>query len=220
MHNITLICTRHDEKGLCNIEALHKIIKSVNPDVIFEEIPPSFFDEYYKFKTKHNLETDAINMYLGNHNIEHIPVDHYDIPKLFFEDNRYMHHQVELCSPEYRRLVDTNSLYAAQHGFKYLNSTHCSNIYSEINRVIAHYIKMINNDKLNAIHESWNAVIEKRESVMIDNIYKYCKEHSFNTGLFFIGAGHRESIINKIEIPVKTENVKTNWNYSNYESVC
>ena len=50
MNNITLICTVHEEKGICNINELYKIIERINPEIIFEEINPSAFDEYYKDK--------------------------------------------------------------------------------------------------------------------------------------------------------------------------
>ena len=45
MYNITLVCTRHEELGACNSHEMHKILETINPEVIFEEIPPSFFDQ-------------------------------------------------------------------------------------------------------------------------------------------------------------------------------
>ena len=37
MHNVTLISTEHRENGKCNPDELHKILESINPNVIFEE---------------------------------------------------------------------------------------------------------------------------------------------------------------------------------------
>jgi hypothetical protein len=69
MHNITVFNTEHGEAGKCNINELYRIIESINPEIIFEEIPPCVFDEYYKNMTRNNLETNAIKIYLKNHNI-------------------------------------------------------------------------------------------------------------------------------------------------------
>lgn len=75
MYNITLICTEHGENGLCNLDELYSIIEKINPEIIFEEIPPTFSDAYYKYQNRNNLETSAINRYLESHQIEHVPVD-------------------------------------------------------------------------------------------------------------------------------------------------
>ena len=219
MYNITLICTVHEEKGICNLNELYKIIEKINPEIIFEEIPPSAFDAYYKDKNRNNLETNTINKYLESHQIEHIPVDYFNIPTSFFEDNGYMHKRVEAINFEYRKLIDTHSSYVEQYGFKYLNSIDCNNIHNKLYNTIEKALQKINDDKLFETYKLWNDVIEKREYEMINNINIYSKEHRFNRGLFFIGAAHRESIINKIQKHAGTEYVKLNWNYSNYDNI-
>jgi len=219
MYNVTLICTRHEEKGMCNINELYNIIETINPELIFEEIPPSFFDAYYKDKNRNNLETNTIYKYLESHQIEHILVDYYDIPKSFFEDYLFMLKRVEANSFEYRKLMDTDSAYVEQYGFKYLNSIYCNNLYNELNNAIENTIQKINDSKLLQTYKLWNDVNEKRENEIINNIYNYSKEHRFSRGLFFIGVGHRESIINKIQNYVEEEYVKLNWNYNNYDNI-
>jgi len=52
MYNITLISTRHDELGKCNSNELYKIIESVDPELIFEGIPSSYFNKYYIHKSR------------------------------------------------------------------------------------------------------------------------------------------------------------------------
>lgn len=47
MHNITLVNTYHCEKGNCNLIELFKIIENINPEVIFEELYVSNYNEYY-----------------------------------------------------------------------------------------------------------------------------------------------------------------------------
>lgn len=47
MHNVTLISTSHSENGKCNADELYKIMASIKPEVIFEELPKKRFEEYY-----------------------------------------------------------------------------------------------------------------------------------------------------------------------------
>jgi hypothetical protein len=220
MYNIILICTVHNEAGACNLNELYTIIETINPEVIFEEIPPCAFDEYYKDKEKANLETNTIIRYLENHKIEHIPVDYNNIPPTsFFKENRYMHERVEANSYEYRRILDTDSFNRRQYGFKYLNSIYCVNLNNELYKVIETALQRINNDKFFQTFKLWKDVIEKRDIEMMNNIYNYSKDHRFDRGLFFIGAAHRESIIKKIQQRAVTGDVKLNWNYSSYDNI-
>jgi pheromone shutdown protein TraB len=54
-------------------------------------------------------------------------------------------------------------------------------------------------------------VIDKRENVIIDNIYIYSEEHVYNQAILFIGAGHRKAMIKKIEERKAQEKIKINW---------
>jgi len=47
MYNITLISTSHRGLGKCNSDELHKIIESISPDVIFEELSHDLLDRFY-----------------------------------------------------------------------------------------------------------------------------------------------------------------------------
>jgi len=60
MGSITLIATAHKENGQCNSEELFKIIQTIAPNVIFEEIPPNRFQDVYGGKTVDSLETSTI----------------------------------------------------------------------------------------------------------------------------------------------------------------
>jgi hypothetical protein len=46
MHNITFISTIHKEIGKCNAEELYKIIKKLNPEVIFLEAVDETYSNY------------------------------------------------------------------------------------------------------------------------------------------------------------------------------
>ena len=219
MRKIILLGTKHAEDGLLNCNELYNIIEMLDPDVIFEEIPPSFFDLYYKTKERSNLESRTIINYLFNHSIPHIPVDYYDLPKLFFENTRKVHEIVERRSRKYCQLIDTNKYLAAKHGFKYLNSEEYERIEFEINAEIDEIINIVNNNKYSEYWNTWKEIEQERENKMIDNILKYSLDHQYNIGVFIIGAGHRKSIINKIKnYNCNTSNLIT-WEYNNYDNI-
>ena len=70
MHNITLVGTNHGENSNCNQNEFYKIIEAINPEVIFEELSPLYFNDYYIDKVGKRLETSTIIKYLENHQIE------------------------------------------------------------------------------------------------------------------------------------------------------
>ncbi len=219
MHNITLICTVHGESGSCNLDSLYKIIETINPEVIFEEMPPSAVEDYYINKTVEKLESKTIIKYLETHNIEHIPVDIDIITPSFLEKNRFMHSRVESNSFEYRRLIDNDIQYRYHYGFDYLNSRYCGKLYKELNEAIEVTVHKLKEEKLIKNHNQWNEIEGRREDEMLKNIYNYCAENIFDIGIFFIGAFHRESIIRKIQKYEESSDLKINWNYSNYDNI-
>jgi hypothetical protein len=222
MYNITLICTRHSELGECNSTELNKIIERIKPDTIFEEIPPSYFDKYYITKTQRNLETDTINKYRETHEVDQIPVDSDNVPsESFFQDLRYMLERIECLADingfNYRTLTDTNKLNIEIYGFNYLNSILYVNINNEINSAIEKGLQKINDEKLFRTYNLWKDIDEKREYIMLQKIYTYSKEHSFDKAIFTIGSGHRKSISLKIKEYDNQENLKLNWIFYNNE---
>src|SRR5690349_7112925 len=94
MYNITLICTRHKEIGKCNSFELEKLMESIQPDIIFEELSQSNFDKSYREGFLKTVETDAIKAYLQNHIIRHIPVDTYPRPYRYDEQVEYMYDRI------------------------------------------------------------------------------------------------------------------------------
>lgn len=79
MYNITFISTVHIETGKCNADELYKIIKKINPQVIFLEALQETYSEYDKllfssFGVYHTrLEISAIQKYSFNASFEYIP---------------------------------------------------------------------------------------------------------------------------------------------------
>lgn len=218
MYSITLICTRHEEAGKCNSNELYRIIENISPEIIFEEIPPTFFDKYNKHKTHRNLETITISRYLEAHKIEHIPVDSDDVPcESFFLDHINMHRKIEGLTDvngfDFRTLTDRNRDYIERYGFEYLNSDSCIYFCELLANAIERGIKKLNNEKLFRTNELWKEVQAKRENVMLQNIYKYSEDHKYNKAVFPLGAGHRKSIIQKVQRYHKKQKLKLNWSF-------
>jgi len=122
MH-ITLISTNHRENGKCNADELYRIIESINPEVIFEELPGKSFNDYYNGNPSSvPLEVKCIKKYLQYHNAKHIPVDIADpnrssLEMLMFEKFKR--------DTEYKKIKYEHNLLKRQRGFDYLNSDQC-----------------------------------------------------------------------------------------------
>jgi hypothetical protein len=219
MNKLVLIGTKHQEDGLINSNELLKIIDKINPTVVFEEIPPSFHDLYYRSKERSNLESKAIINYLVHHTVKQIPVDYYNIPNSFFENTGKVHEIVERRSYTYRDLIDHNKRMAAKNGFKYLNSEDYERIEYEINTEILDVVKLINDKRYSEYWNTWLEIEQIRENKMLDTIYEYSMVNQYDIGVFFIGAGHRKSIISKIKNRSIIKNDSMKWEYNNYNNL-
>jgi hypothetical protein len=216
MHNIYLISTRHEELGKCNSNELCDIIEQINPNVIFEEIPPSCFDEYYKYKSRQNLESNAIKRYMLKNKIEQIPVDSDNIPSdEFFKSLEKLYKKVEGLIDYngfmYGKQSDNNRFNTAQNGFKYLNSMECININKGIYEAIENGLQTIKDEELIQTFNHWKEINSMRENTMLQNIYRHSKAHRYDRAIFLLGAAHRGSIIDKIQEFNNNETVKLNW---------
>ncbi len=217
IYNITLICTRHAPLGKCNSNELYQIIEGINPEVIFEEIPPSLVDKYYLHKSEYNLETNTINAYLETHsNVKNVPVDSENMPpESFFQNHEYMLRRVEglvdINGYNYRNHIDIYRSQVERHGFVYLNSIYCDTCQDVINDAIANGLQEINDDKLFQSFKSWKVLNEMRENEMLQNIINYSETHTYRQAVFTVGAAHRKSIMQKIQ--EYEGKVNMNWSF-------
>lgn len=216
MNNINIIFTRHYPCGNCNSDELHKIIQILNPEIIFEELSLSNFHKSYREEKLITVETSAIKMYLLNNSIEHIPIDTYERPKYYEEDIAYMLNRItrdktqsdtrSMCD-----LIDNHMNLVSKYGFQYLNSRHNDDFINKYKQFKQLILNCLNEDRLHQIDKLENEVLEKREDKMLSNIYQHNEKHQFSQGLFFIGSGHRQSILQKIEKYNIVEKTKLNW---------
>jgi hypothetical protein len=52
-----------------------------------------------------------------------------------------------------------------------------------------------------------------REVAMVENIYKYCRENPFNTGIFLVGAEHKAGVIKEVEKHAGMNADLITWNF-------
>ena len=216
MFNITLISTRHDNIGRCNSSELFKEFEIINPDLIFEEMPPSYFEKFYVDKSQSNLESQAIDVYCQKYGINHIPVDSEEIPDdSFFIDYEKMILKIEKLSDRngfnFRNAMDSHKINTSKYGFKYLNSNYCTKLNDDINEAIINGLQKLNDEMLIKTYKKWNQINDMRENHMLKSIYKYSETNKYERAIFTIGSAHRNSVIDKIAKFEKQEKIKLNW---------
>jgi hypothetical protein len=196
MNSVSLVCTVHEPMGLANASALLALLEHIQPEVIFLEVPPAAFDDYYGNCSQQNLESMAVRLYREGRQIELIPVDLPTPTGEFVSNFEELRRRIRQVSQEYRRLMKWDEDCIREYGFAYLNSEHCSELWSDVYKEMVSTIKWMNDDpRLVAIYEAWKQKNDLREREMIENIEKYCGENTFNRGVFLVGAAHRQAII-------------------------
>jgi hypothetical protein len=197
MQRVSLVGTVHEEIGLANVSELCAMLQRIQPEIIFLEVPPEAFSDYYEVCSRSNLESKAVRHYRAGYQIQLVPVDLPTPRREFFEDHEYMCARLRDNSREYRQLMDWDRAQTRSYGFAYLNSEHCSTLWSDINSEMLRTLQILNDSRLSAIYDSWRETLVSREAHMMDNIRTYCREHAFEKGAFLLGAAHRQPIIDR-----------------------
>jgi len=79
MRKITLVCSSHRENGLCTARELLRLLRAIDPEVIFGEVPRSDIDFY----NPRSLEGQAVTRFLTFKSFQRVPVDRYEMPPNF-----------------------------------------------------------------------------------------------------------------------------------------
>jgi len=224
MSSITLIATTHTEKGLCNANELFKIIEQINPEVIFEEIPPGKFEAVYAGTRKASLEVKTVKAYLQKYpDVHHYPVD-LDIEQATEKEIKQEVDGVAyICndySDEYHYLSGMISLQSEKYGFPYLNNDRCSELILRKKVLETQVLDALKRDKnqmamdherLGLAYKQWIDQIDDREKEMVRNIYSYMEQKKYANAVFLVGAAHRKPIMQKIQEYESKEGFKLNW---------
>ncbi|WP_321947212.1 hypothetical protein [Paraburkholderia sp. J10-1] len=195
---ISLMGTVHAESGRANVAELLTILERLQPDVIFAEIPTANLADYLD-GSHGNLESAAVALYRTRRSVNVVPVDLNKPGDEFFSKSEEMFKKVERTSPEYRRLMDQNSLDTRDHGFPYLNSDRCAQAWAAIYDEVRATVEWIGDDGLRQIYALWSETNDRRETGMLENINGYCIRGALSHGVLLLGAGHRKAMVEKVQ---------------------
>jgi hypothetical protein len=219
MNCVSLVSTVHEEMALANVSALRAILERIQPEVIFLEVPPADFDDCYENCSRENLESKAVRQYREGRQVKLVPVDLQIQSSDFSDDNnRYLFRRVEAESREYCRLVDSNSANQRDRGFPYLSSEQSRELWSNIYGEIESSIKRMGDARLAGICKSWVEINDRRENTMLENILHYCRENTFDKGVFLVGGAHRQNIIEKAREQTVIASTRIQWDFHGWIS--
>jgi hypothetical protein len=207
---ITVVGTVHEENGLANVMELLEVLRRLQPDVIFAEIPAAHVDGYLDGPDG-NLESTAVRGYRENRQVTVVPVDLEKPEDEFFSRAKMLFDAVERTSLTYRRMVDRNTRDTRVGGFPYLNSSRCIQAWADIYGEVLATVDWIGDPRLREIYDLWAHTNELREQVMVRNATNYCARHEVARGLFLIGAAHSKSILDKAESGLRAGVRRIQW---------
>lgn len=209
MHKITLVCSTHQERGLCNIEELQKILRIIEPEVIFVEWRPSEEDLYYKLG---NVDAHAMAKYREHKLFQSVPVDRYDMPQNLLAEMRDFEAWMIQTSEEYQELMERENESAQQEGFKHLNSAVFARMSARMSEIQEETVNRTGDQHLIRWLGRLRHLMQGREFEMVGKIYEYSRENVFDTGVFLVGAAHKTGIVKEIERYAGAEADLISWN--------
>lgn len=215
MRRITLVCTAHHEVGKCNQHELVKILFTIAPEVIFEEIRPSDFESFYADPSKCTMEVRAIKDYLKVSRARQVPVDDYEMPEDFGPHMRALEEFVASKSDAYVDAMEDIFRRQFESGFSYLNSSEFISNCRESERLYQETVDRFGNDLAKSKLTEWNDRLRIRDTSMLESIYSFCRQTDFTEGVFLVGAAHISSIMDGIELRMKDQPPIVIWKFWN-----
>jgi hypothetical protein len=208
-----LICTHHSDFGKCNSEELYKIIESIRPDVIFEELTQELFDKFYKEKSIpfETPEIKSVKRYIKEHTAYHFPVDINVSENLSTKEIKYFFDTLGKYHV-YKKLDEDQKKLTFEEGYVFLNSKRNEDLIEEKKVVEKTLIGFeINGNQLSRICDLFYEEQHKREHEIIKNIYNYSEKIIYNQAVLLLGSGHRKTVFEKIKKYESEKDVKLNW---------
>jgi len=216
MKRVSVVGTVHEEKGLASISGLLAILERIRPEVIFLEIPAAALDDHFN-GNRGKLESTAVARYCENHRVDLIPVDLPAPDADFFAKHQHLHKRMGRTSPDYRRLVDWHSENVSARGFAYLNSKDCSDLFSQLHEAMLSAIEEdVDHRVLAEGYDLWIGTKELRERAMMSNIANHCRQASFRSAAFLVGAAHRQSIIDLSRSEPRAASSTIQWDFAGF----
>lgn len=208
---ITIVGTVHEELGLCNEQELLAILKSIKPDVVFEEIRPEDHAALYRSEDKLTVEMSAILSYLRETTLRQVPVDGFCIPAGFKGEVDNLFEYVKSSCRKYLEGRAKIDLMASRYGYRFLSSLPHIEMMNEIDELLEGCVAQSGSDRLKMALSAWYGQLRKRESAMLDGIYEFTRTNSFKHGVYLVGAGHMSYLAKNIERRLEAEPAIVQW---------
>lgn len=206
MATITSISTNHVETGACTAEGLLSILDALKPDVVFLEANGQTYTEAKRLYFKRygvmdrKLEIKAIQLYGLKNTFEYVPVLDVELGANWEAKFDSLNHSKVLLE-----MANGFNEYIMKYGIPFLNTKRAENMLRELRH--AEDLVLGNNP----ITELAANALDTYECNMIDNIYNYARNASFENAVFLCGAAHRSSIWEKVQIRNKQEDLGIEW---------
>ena len=195
MSRILLVATYHVENGLATTSALSEILEHICPDVIFLEIPSDAFPDF-DTGIRSTRESRAAKKCREKTGALLVPVDLPTPDDSFFRDWKYMDRRITATSPTFCQLIDKNTAYIAEHGFAYLNSLQCRDLWIEIYKSMEAAVQRLSHDTcLAVIYDTWRRTNSLRDQAMLQRMNEHFFDRPFWLGVLLVGAAHAHSIV-------------------------
>jgi hypothetical protein len=213
-NTLIVLGTHHSEGGACTSDELNKIIKEINPDVIFCEASPKKLPLYIRRTDVITPEMEVIKELVKEKSIEIVPIDVEEDPfdkrleamfSLFSRKMKVYHNASNILS---------NETYLK--GFVFLNSKDCDKIFRDKNDMERFFIDKAKNQQLSEFYFEWLKWNDAREYQWINLIGKYFKNNKPNKAIFLVGAGHRYRLIDKIELTKNESSQIVKWDFFHF----
>lgn len=211
MPKIVLLGTTHRESGSCNERELARILETLEPEVVFEEIRPSDFDLIYNRNPPPWLEPRTLKNYATSKPLKQIPVDSYIIEPDFRKRVDQLFDYVDSRCNEYFAAKAKMDEMSWKYGFDFLNSQECLDLVKYQRSVFDQAVNASGDKQLIDLLSEWNQSLRNRENAMVDGIYDFCRNNLFENGLFMIGANHLPFIGGLIANQMKIEPNLIEW---------
>jgi len=195
--HITLVATCHKEKGIANTDNLLSVLKKIEPDVIFIELPPERYDDYFNTRVIKSPEASACLAYQGNHIVDIVPVDAEEQDRDLLMNILSLTRELDNHSAQLVSMDNMLTQYIFQYGYPYMISPKHSQHLAEIKNEEISTLNKLNDPWLNDIFAKREALMEQREKEMLDNIRDYAEYNTYMHAVFLVGSAHTYSMLEK-----------------------
>jgi len=213
MNNVTLLCTYHSEFGKSNSDELYRILESIEPDVIFEELTEELFDKFYNKNCipDEPPEVRSVKRYLKDNSIIHFPVDINMSSSVSTTEINYMFYVFKRYTT-YSMLEQEQEKLVYEEGYEFLNSSKNEELTERKKSLEESLIAFqANGYHLARIHKLFYEEQHNREYEIIKNIYKFSENTVYKNAVLLLGSGHRRTVFNKMESYKSDSHVMLNW---------